>query len=245
MRRRLAIAVLLATAPAAVPAPAAGEPLPATVRLAKCSLSEHEAAFYARMRNVPGGDRMWMRFTLLERTGPEGFEPLRAPGLGRWQKSRTGVGAFGYRQAVRNLPDNAAYRMRVDFRWYSPAGELLEEVRRRSPSCRQFDALPNLRALLVEAQATTRPGVLRYVLEISNDGRAAARAVPLRLSVDGDVVDTVTLATLLPGESRLFAIGGPECTRTVEAAADPDGEIIESFEEDNADEVACADLRPG
>jgi hypothetical protein len=223
-------------------APASGESASPYVKLVKCSLAEHEAAFYARMHRLPGGERMAMRFTLLERSGGEGFRPVGAPGLGRWWKSKPGVDGFGYRQAVRGLQQNAVYRARVDFRWYSTAGELVNETHRRSAPCRQFEELPNLRAELAGAKATSIPGVLRYEVRVTNDGRAAAAAVPVRLAVDGAVVDTVTVAVLRPGETRAVGFRAPDCTDEVEAVADPDGAITELVESDNSHQLDCAAL---
>jgi hypothetical protein len=242
MRTRIVTAVLLAAALAATPSLASGATTPAYVKTVKCSIAHHEAAFYARMRQLDGSERMAMRFTLLERTGAEGFTRVRAPGLGRWQTSRSGVSAFGYRQSVRNLLENAVYRMRVDFRWFSSDGEVVEELHRRSSACRQYQALPNLRAQLVGAKTGSMPGVVRYFVRVSNDGKTAASAIPVGLTVDGDAVDIVTVPGLGAGEDTVVAMRGPECRNVVEVEADPNGTIAESLEDDNAHEVDCDDL---
>jgi hypothetical protein len=245
MPARLAIAALLATALVALPSLAAARTPAASVKTIRCSLADHEAIFHARMHSVDDAERMGMRFTLLERTGVEGFEPVRAPGLGRWQRSKPGVSAFSYRQGVRGLLDNATYRMRVDFRWYSADGDVVDELRRRSSSCRQYLALPNLRARVVGAVAAAVPGVVRYSVRVSNDGPADASHVPLALIIDENVVDTVNVGTLAAGEVRFLTIRGPDCRRTVEARADPDGVIGESSEDDNGHAIGCADLPRG
>jgi CARDB len=190
------------------------------------------------MRQVEGGDRMAMRFTLMERTGTGGFKPLKAPGLGRWRRARQGVVSFGFRQVVQALPENAIYRMRVDFRWFAPDGSVLLHLQRNSPSCRQFAALPNLRVELLGAGLTKVPGVVRYRALVGNAGKAAVTA-PVRLSVDGGVIDTASVAELLPGEWREVDFRGPSCTTLVAAEADPDGVIVESSEDDNTDELTC------
>src|SRR5919197_2658475 len=136
MLARLGIAALLVLALVAPSSPEAAPTWPASVRTLKCSLTDHEAIFYARMQRLEDADRMGLRFTLLERTGGEGFEPVRAPGRGRWQRSRPGVSTFSFRQSLRGLLENSAYRVRVDFRWYSPEGEVVDELHRRSPPCR-------------------------------------------------------------------------------------------------------------
>ena len=248
MRRRLAFASLTTAAVlAAAMTPALGRvahaagPAPAYVTMLDCSVSEHAAVFRGRMTRVPDGARMGMRFTLLESTGAAGFEPVAVPGLGRWRRSRAGVGTFGYRQGVRNLAANATYRMRVDFRWWSASGATVERARRRSPSCRQFAAMPNLRARLEAADGTPVAGVVRYTIRVSNTGKAPVPAAPVRLTVDGDVVDTQSVS-LPAGTHKLLTFEGPPCGASVEARADPDGEIAETSEMDNSHVVACAEL---
>jgi CARDB len=244
MRRRHLIAPLFAAALAAVATPAlAGDARPpVSVKVADCSIENESALFLARMRQVSGSDRMWLRFKLLEK-GEAGFRSLKAPGLGRWRKSKPGVGTFAYRQAVRGLETGSVYRADVEFRWYDAEGKLIQTTRRRSPACRQFDVLPNLTATPVGMKASDQEGVVRYRVLVTNEGIAPATGVPVRLVVDGGLVDTVTVPALLPAERRVLTIPGPACTRSVKAEADPDGVIVESSEADNSREVACADLR--
>jgi hypothetical protein len=225
---------------AAASAAAADRP-PASVSLVECSFEEHSAAFSARMKLVEGADRMALRFTLLERTGVEGDRSVKAPGLRRWHWSKPGVLALRYRQGVRNLEENATYRARVDFRWYSAAGVEVERARRRSPRCRQFLTLPNLTAKLTRTRPTDVPGVVRYEALVTNVGQAAVAAVPVRLSLDGDVIDTVTFP-LAPGEARSVVIRGPQCRSLVRVEADPEKAIAETSEADNAHELSCANL---
>ena len=227
-------------------APAASEPVtltapPAMVKVLDCSLDTHAATFRGRMKAVVNSDRMWMRFTLLEKRAT-GFEVLAAPGLARWHKSKPGVGAFGYRQTVRGLQPGASYRMQVNYRWYSADGELIARARRRSPACRQFEQLPNLTVAVEDARKTSVDGVLRYGVRVSNIGLAPAGGVAVRMAVDGGVLDTITVGLLRPGESRLLGFRGPPCTSSVSAAVDPDGVLAESSEDDNLHELSCADL---
>jgi hypothetical protein len=236
----LTAAVTTAALVAAAPAAAADRP-PASVSLASCSYEEHSAAFYARMKLVEGADRMALRFTLLERTGVEGYRPVKAPGLARWRWSKPGVLSLRYRQAVRNLAENATYRTRVDFRWYSAAGVEVERAQRRSPGCRQFFTLPNLATEITRVAPTKVPGVTRYETLVSNTGNASVEAVPVRITVDGDVVDTVTLS-LGPREARPLVIRGPECRELVRVEVDPAKTIAETSEDDNAHELTCANL---
>jgi hypothetical protein len=242
MARRFALPLVLLAAVVAPSPASAAVALPATARLVDCSVEDRSAAFYGRMRAVEGSERMWMRFTVLERHLGR-YEELRARGLSRWHRSKPGVSAFGYRQTLLGLKRGAVYRARVSFRWYSAEGELVERTQRTSPPCRQFDALPNLVSTVVGAGPSQVPGVLRYLLRISNTGIAAAAGVDLQLTVDDDVVDTVTVASLEPGESREVPLLGPECSSAVASLADPDGVIVESSERDNGATVPCAALR--
>jgi uncharacterized repeat protein (TIGR01451 family) len=105
--------------------------------------------------------------------------------------------------------------------------------------------LPNLRARVVGAVAAAVPGVVRYSVRVSNDGPADATEVPLALIVDGNVVDTVSVASLAAGEVRFVTVRGPDCRQTVEVQADPDGAIAESSEDDNVHAISCTELPRG
>jgi hypothetical protein len=242
MVNRAAIAAVLTACAVAAPSTAAADaPGSAGVKVASCSVDTHSAAFKARMTWVAGTQQMALRFRLLEK-GATGFRLVKAPGLGRWRKSKQGVGVFAYRQGVRGLQAGAIYKVAVDFRWYDKDGDLIQSTRRHSAICRQFLNLPNLTANLVGSTPGRKAGVVRYQVRVANTGFAAASAVALRLLVDGAVVDTATVASLAPGERRWLSILAPECTRSVEAIADPDGVIVESSESDNSDESSCAAL---
>jgi hypothetical protein len=229
------LAAALPAAPASVKVAGAA---PASVKLADCSVEQSSAAFYGRMRAVPDAERMWLRFTVEEKHAGT-YEPLEARGLSRWHKSNPGVAAFGYRQTVRGLQPGGVYRAKVSFRWYSADGELLERTRRTSRTCRQFDEVPNLTSAVTGWGPTKVPGVARYMMRVANSGVAPAVDVDARLSVDGGVVDTVTIASLEPGANRDVAVLGPECTSSVSSIADPAGVIVESSEDDNAHTVTC------
>jgi CARDB len=242
LRRVLTAALVTAAAAAAAATPAVGEARPlASVKVSDCSIEGRSALFLARMHQVSGSERMWLRFKLLEK-GDAGFRSLKAPGLGRWRKSKPGVGTFAYKQAVKGLETGSLYRAQVDFRWYDADGNLLQTLRRRSAPCRQFDVLPNLGATPIMSKALRQEGVVRYRVLVTNEGIATATGIPVRLTVDGEVVDTVTVAELKPAERVVIGIQGPKCTESVKAEADPDGVIVESSEGDNAHEVACSAL---
>src|SRR5215203_4078880 len=148
MRFRLPTAALTTAVLVAAASAAGADGPPASVRLVSCSVEEHAAAFYARMKLVDGAERMALRFTLLKRTGMEGDKIVKAPALRRWHWSNAGVVSLRYRQGVRNLEANATYRAKVDYRWYSSAGAEVLRAQRRSARCRQFVTLPNLVAKL-------------------------------------------------------------------------------------------------
>jgi CARDB len=241
MRYGLLTAVLTSAVLVAAASAAAVDTQPARVSLLGCSFADHSATFYARMKLVDGADRMALRFTLLERTGVEGDKPVKVPGLSRWRWSKPGVLALRYRQVVRNLEQNATYRARVDFRWYSASGAVLQRAQRRSPRCRQFLTLPNLTAKITRVARTKVPGVMRYEALVTNTGQAAVASVPLRLSVDGGVVDTISFA-LGAGEAKSVVIRGPRCQRVARVEADPEKTIAETSETDNAHELSCLDL---
>jgi CARDB protein len=239
MRFGLLTTALTTAALAAAASAAAVDERPARVSLIGCSFADHSAVFSARMKLVPGADRMALRFTLLERTGVEGDRQVKAPALRQWHWSKPGVRALRYRQAVRNLAENATYRARVDFRWYSAAGAEVARVQRRSARCRQFLALPNLTARLIRVAATKVSGVVRYEALVTNTGRAPVASVPLRLSVDGGVVDTISFP-LGAGEAKSVVIRGPQCQRLARVEVDPEKVIAETSEDDNAHELTCA-----
>lgn len=243
MRRALKTAALTVAAALVLPAAAGAAPAPASVKLVKCSIQNHEAAFYARMQKIPGASRMALRFTLLQETADDSAQRIKVPGLRRWRSSRPGVKVFGYRQGFRNLPENASHRVRVGYRWYAEDGSELARATRRSARCDQFVELPNFVARIAAVIPTKVSGVVRYRAVVLNNGKAAASSVPVRLTVDGKVVDTVTLASLGPGEQRSVSIRGPECSRLAKLEADPEKAIAESSDADNLHELSCAPLR--
>ena len=250
MVRRLAtIGILtLLVAGAALPALASGRyryaapKWTAIVKVARCSRALDEAVFHGKMRSVEGSERMAMRFTLLERTGVEGFQAVPSPKLGKWHRSRADVGAFGYKQAVRNLGAGSVYRVRVDYRWYDEEGEVIVRTRRRSTSCPNEAALPNLRVRIAGVRNTPSVDTDRYYLKVLNVGHAPAEGVPVRLSVDGVAAGTVTVPVIYAKASKIVTMRAPECETWVDAAVDPDGLIAESWEQDNGHQLACQDL---
>jgi CARDB len=227
--------------------PIASEKRDARVRVAKCSRVHHAAAFYSRMRKITGAEHMWMRFRVLERLGTPRFEPVRAPGLGRWRKSRPGVLAFSFRQRVRGLAEGADYRARVDYRWLDANGEVIQRARRRSGTCRQHGRLPNLQVLGISTRPTLTTGTSEYAVQVWNSGRAAALETSVDLFVDHAAVDRQTVSSVGPGEIVRVGFVGPSCERydsPVAAVVDSDGTVLESREDDNRRDARCGDIAP-
>ena len=201
-----------------------------SVRLVDCSLEEHQAAFHGRMQRIDGSARMGMRFTLLERTGrtASSREGARARALAQVQARRR---RFGYRQAVRGAPENAGYSMRVNFRWYAATASVIARLSgarlraassRRCRTCAECSARPS----------TKVPGVVRYGVRVTNT--APPRSRPAGPAVGGRRGGRHRdRRPLLPGEEHELDFRGPDCTDAVTAAADPDGVLVESSEDDN------------
>jgi hypothetical protein len=248
-RRLLTTALALLVAAAALPAAASAGPRKvagkwtSAVKVTRCSRVLDEAVFHAKMRRVEDSARMAMRFTLLERTGTEGFMPVPAPKLGRWHRSRPHVAGFGYRQIVRNLAKGSVYSMRVDYRWYDDDGEVVKRARKRSPSCPNPTALPNLRVRIVGVKKTSDEDSDRYFVKVMNLGPALAENVPVSLSVDGGTGGSATVPLIYAKSSRVVGIRAPECEGYLEAEADPDELIAETSELDNTHQLACQDLK--
>ena len=181
----------------------------AIAKVARCSTVLDEAVFQGRMRKLPGTERMAMRFTLLQRTG-------LGPGSRRWRPPASATGAspspdvraFGYKQAVRNLAEGSLYRVQVDFRWYDADRKLQWQARRKSATCPELDALPNLRVKLPGVYHTPAPATDRYAIRVTNFGAAEAQGVLARLSVDGTVAASGTFGALSAKSSVKLSCAG-------------------------------------
>lgn len=239
-RIAVAIAALTALLGGTVAARAADTPATGLVaKLAACDLTSasRSATFYARMETVPGATRLGLRFQLFERAGRGDWEKVDLPALRQWRTSQAGVKRFGWRQTVDNLHSGSAYRARVQYRWLTPAGAVVETESKDTAVCRA--PLPNLAI----GELTTRPGPTAdtrvYRVEVRNTGKAALEDVDVSLSVDRAVLDTFTLARLAAGDARTVSFTGPACRREIRVEADPDNAIPERFESDNSQAFAC------
>ena len=232
----------------ALPAVASARPF-ARAKVADCDVSlvpgASHANFEARMRAVPGTQRMLMRFTLEERFGSERYEPVKVRDLLEWRESEPGVQAFTYTQRIRALQPGGLYRVRVEFRWYGSKGRLIEQVRRRSPACGKPGPLPNLRIGDIRARLGSAAGTIEYEVDVLNTGTATAEDIPVAFAVDGATLDERAISALKPGETETVSFSGPSCSQRVRAEVDPDEEIHESNEDDNVRGVACASFAGG
>jgi hypothetical protein len=99
------------------------------------------AVFTGSMPAQRGTERMAMRFTLERRAdGAKRFVRLRAPKLGRWERSLPGPPSprgFIWSKRVEQLDPGAGYRAVIRFRWLDADGQLQRTAERTTPLCIQ------------------------------------------------------------------------------------------------------------
>jgi hypothetical protein len=245
----LRIAAILVVTAAAFPAasPAARRPDTPLVsgglvaKLVACDVTSatRTATFYARMDTNSGAAKLQIRFQLLERLGRGGgFNKVDLPALRQWHTSQASVKRFGWKQTVDALRLGGAYKVRVQYRWLSAAGAVLDAQTRDSQICR--GPLPNLAIGNLTTGAGPTADTRTYKVEVRNNGKLAASAIPVSLSVDRAVLDTVTLVQLAPGETRVVTFTGPPCRNALRAKVDPDNTIGELTKTDNSQLFACS-----
>lgn len=234
-----ALVALPATASAAPRAnlPAIGSPV---AKVVECDLTtaDRAAVFYARMDTIPGASKMQIRLQLQERLGrDDSWSKLDIPALRQWHTSQAGVKRFGWKQTVDALRVGGAYRARVQYRWLSVTGSVLDTFSRDTPVCR--GPLPNIAVgdLTVKAGPTADTRI--YRVTILNTGKVGADEVDVSLSVDKAILDTVTLSQVGSGESRTVSFTGPACRRGIRVKADPGNSIGETIEDDNSQLFTC------
>jgi hypothetical protein len=236
-----ALTALLAGAVAARAAdPSAGGAAP-VAKVVACdvgAITDRSAAFYGRLDTIPGASKLALRFTLLERLGSDNaWDKLDLPALRQWHTSQAGVQRYGWKQTVDNLHLGGAYKARIQYRWLSASGAVLDSQTHDTPICK--GPMPNL-AL---GQLTTKPGPTAdtrvYRVEVQNTGKTDADGVDVSLSVDRAVLDTVTLDHLAAGDVEVVSFNGPACRREVGVKVDPFNSIGERFEDDNSQTFSC------
>jgi hypothetical protein len=236
------LAALVALPAAAFAAPRADAPSVAgpVAKVVACDVTtaDRAATFYARMDTIAGASKMQIRFQLQERLGrDDGWSKLDVPALRLWHTSQAGVKRFGWKQTVDALRVGGAYKARVQYRWLSATGAVINTFARDTPVCR--GPLPNI----VVGDLAVKPGPTAdtrvYRVAISNKGKVDAEEVDVSLSVDRAILDTITLSELGAGESRTLSFTGPECRRGIRVKADPGNSIGETIEDDNSELFTC------
>jgi hypothetical protein len=217
--------------------PAPGAPV-AKVVACDVTSGNRAATFYARMDTIPGASKMQIRFQLQERLGRgDTWSKLDVPALRQWHTSQAGVKRFGWKQTVDALRLGGAYKARVQYRWLSASGTVLDTVSRDTPACR--GPLPNLTIGDLAVKAGPTAGTRTYRVDVTNRGKTDADGVDVSLSVDKAILDTVTVSRLAAGETRTVTFTGPPCRRAVRAKADPGNTIGETDEDDNSQLFSC------
>jgi hypothetical protein len=245
MLRIVAIAAALAglaggtvAARAADPPAGAAPPVAKVVACDVGATADRAAAFYGRMDTIAGASKLALRFALLERLGAATtWNKLDLPDLRPWHISQAGVKRYGWKQTVNNLHLGGAYKARIQYRWLSASGVVLDTQTHDTPVCK--GPLPNL-AL---GQLTVNPGptadTRTYRIEVQNTDKSDADHVDVSLSVDRAVLDTVTLDQLAAGDVRIVSFNGPVCRQEVSVKVDPDNSIGERLEDDNSQTFSC------
>jgi hypothetical protein len=227
----LRIAVLAALVALIAPsaAQAAG---PASVSLLACAPKDREAEFEARMEQVPGTQRMKLRYTLEGRKPGRRWRRVAAPEVEGWRTAEAATTRFISSREVSKLVGPSWYRTVVRFRWLDAEGATVAQAKVRSKACWQPDHRPNLKV-----RALTVEGATNYVVLVANTGRTASGAFDLQVTGLASLV----VASLEPGEERLVEAPGPQCepgARLV-ARADPLDLVDERGERDNSFVTSC------
>jgi hypothetical protein len=235
-------AITLALFALAFAAPVVAVAKPTSAQVLECkggNVGEtRSATFLGRMKAIPGTDYMMMRFTLMEQFGDEKLQPVAAPELRFWRQSKPGVKDFRYRQTVTALQGGGDYRMRVEYRWFDAAGNLIRKAQKVTSPCTQPGALSNLQVRAPTAQAGPG-GTAVYIVPIANTGKETAHNIAVELFVDGAATNVGHIDAIAPGQTREARFTGPLCQRSLRAVADPTDAIKEQFESDNALQVKC------
>jgi hypothetical protein len=206
--------------------------------------SSRMATFQGRMRAIPGTARMLMRFTLMERFGDQKLQPVAVPELRAWRSAKPGIKDFRYKQTVTGLQGGGDYRAAIDFRWLDGDGNLLRKVRKLSGACHQQGDLANLKIASPTSALPGSEGTERYIVRVTNDGKAVARDVAVELFVDGTSANVQHIEAVDPGETEEVSFTGPACKRNLKMSVDPNDAIKELIEADNVTTIRCPAL-PG
>jgi hypothetical protein len=236
MRR---IALLAAFVGLVAPATAAASP--ATVALTACQPRERAAEFEARMDQIPGAERMKLRFTLEMRRVGRAWKKVVSPELGGWRTADAETTRYISSRRVSALVGPASYRTVVRFRWLDGDGVRVASAKATSPVCRQSDLRPNLKPLGVEARPGADASHARYLVPVLNRGRSLAGPFDVVVSVDGTALTPAQAPELGPGERALVEVQGPPCQdgQILTVDVDPTGTVDERAEGDNQLSALC------
>src|SRR3954452_18060860 len=185
-------------------------------RVAACDVTSDNrtATFYARMDTLAAASKMQIRLQLFERLGrDDSWSKLDVPALRQWHSSQAGVKRYGWKQTVDALRLGGAYKARVQYRWLSASGTALDTASRDTPVCR--GPMPNIAVGDLSAQDGPTADTRTYQVTIQNLGKVAAASVGVSLSVDGAILDTITIDRLAAGERRTVNFTGPACRQAV------------------------------
>jgi hypothetical protein len=243
MRRIATVLAVLTVFPAAsfaaqrASTPALSGPV---AKVVSCDVTSdvRAATFYARVDTIAGAAKMQIRFQLLERLGRnDAWNKVDVPALRTWHTSQSGVKHFGWKQTVDALRLGGAYKARVQYRWVTAAGTVLDTQSRDTPVCR--GPLPNIAVGDLSAKAGPTADTRTYRVTVENLGKVDAAGVGVSLSVDRAILDTLTVDHLAAGETRTLSFTGPACRHSVKVKADPSNSIGESVEDDNTQQFGC------
>ncbi len=251
--RRVAATSLLACALLAVPgASALGASKPRLkVSVAKARLTSCHPALEptgrsltvdATMRSLHKGDRMQMRFDLLQKvSGARRFHKLPGPGLGAWNPASPGVDRYRFRKPIQNLPAAASYMVKVSYRWQDDHGVTFAHTTRFTRVCAQPDLRPDLRIASFLGTRKLGGGQFAYRIVVRNAGRTLSRDFDAVLTIAGLPRPAVDVAGLAGGDRRVIELTGPRCDagQTMRVELDPDNRVDEASETNNSRSTTC------
>ena len=206
---------------------------PATMSLTGCMPNERKASFEARMEQIPGAERMKLRFWLEGRRRGRVWKRVAAPELTGWRTANPDTTRFISERNVTKLTGPSYYRALVRFRWLDGNGHVVARAKARSRACWQPDHRPNLRP-----RAMSFEGEGSYVVLVANTGRSPTGAFELAIT---GLTPLVVDDELQPGEERLIEAAGPACESgaLITATLDPLDLIDERSERDNSISRRC------
>jgi hypothetical protein len=249
----LAAGLVLLAVPSGAAAASASPPLPGLAKVSRgvCTTSPTDpqaraAGFVVRMRELPGASSYGFAVRLQERAPGAGWKTLKGAavpaGFGEFETARTGAPRMTRRLNVRGLHPGSSYRVRVQFRWSTPAG--VRELTRTSRACAVRDERPNV-GLTGEFgwQPSAAGGEVAYRVGLTADGLGALEGVDVPVVVRQG--QTVLASGLLrpSAAAEVVALAGRRCMQgqPVTVQLDPDG-LVE--DRDAADDVLTAACVP-